>query len=169
VSGIAEWALHFMEEHLVTALFFWLLLEESGIPMPLPGDLAILLAGARAGQGQLNLLLALVLIQAATLLGASVLYWVARRGGRPMLLRYGKFLQLGPDRLARAEDFLQRRGFLAVVAGRVIPGLGSPPPSSPAPWACATRSSYSGPPSAPITSSRSFSATSWDPRSSSLC
>src|SRR3712207_6574843 len=115
-----------MEEHLVTALFFWLLLEESGIPMPLPGDLAILLAGARVGQGQLNLLLALLLIQAATLLGASVLYWVARRGGRPMLLRYGKFLQLGPDRLARAEDFLQRRGFLAVVAGRVIPGLRIP-------------------------------------------
>ena len=49
VSGIAEWALHFMEEHLMTALFFWLLLEESGIPMPLPGDLAILLAGARVG------------------------------------------------------------------------------------------------------------------------
>jgi membrane protein DedA with SNARE-associated domain len=65
-------------------------------------------------------------MQLGSLLGTSILYWTARRGGRPMLYRYGKFLRLQPDQLAKAEDFLRRRGALAVVAGRLIPGLRIP-------------------------------------------
>ena len=68
-------------------------------------------------------MVAIVLIEAATMIGASFLYWVARRGGRTVLLRYGKYLQLDADRLTRAEDFYRRRGFLAIVIGRLTPGL----------------------------------------------
>jgi len=123
VDGFAAWGLQFIEEHAQLALFLWLLLEEAGLPMPIPGDLVILASGARVGRGQMNLVVAVVLIEAATMLGASFLYWVARRGGRTVLLRYGKYLQLDADRLARAEDFCCRRGFLAIVIGRMTPGL----------------------------------------------
>ena len=123
VDGFAAWGLQFVEEHAQLALFLWLLLEEAGLPMPIPGDLVILAAGARVGRGQMNLVAAVVLLEAATLLGASFLYWVARRGGRPVLYRYGKYLQLDVERLARAEDFFRRRGFLAIVFGRMMPGL----------------------------------------------
>ena len=126
MDGIAAWMLHFLDEHAQLALFLWLLLEESGIPMPVPGDLIVLAAGARVGQGQMNFLVAVVLIEAATLMGSSFLYWLARRGGRPMLYRYGKFLHLELDKLEKAEAFLQRRGFLAIAAGRMIPGLRIP-------------------------------------------
>jgi membrane protein DedA with SNARE-associated domain len=123
VDGFAAWGLQFIEEHAQLALFLWLLLEEAGLPMPIPGDLVILASGARVGRGEMNLMVAVVLIEAATMLGASFLYWVARRGGRAVLLRYGKYLQLDADRLARAEEFYRRRGFLAIVIGRLTPGL----------------------------------------------
>jgi membrane protein DedA with SNARE-associated domain len=123
VDGFAGWGLQFIEEHAQLALFLWLLLEEAGLPMPIPGDLVVVAAGARVGRGQMNIVVAIVLIEAATMLGASFLYWVARRGGRAVLLRYGKYLQLDADRLARAEDFFRRRGFLAIVIGRMTPGL----------------------------------------------
>ena len=97
MEALAEWTLRFLDEHAVPALFLFLLLEESGIPMPVPGDLVVLLAGVRVGQGQTPLLLALLVMQLGSLLGTSILYWVARRGGRPMLYRYGKFLRLQPD------------------------------------------------------------------------
>jgi membrane protein DedA with SNARE-associated domain len=126
VEALADWVLRFLDEHTLTALFLFLLLEESGIPMPVPGDLVVLLAGVRVGQGQTHLLVALLVMQLGSLLGTSILYWVARRGGRPMLYRYGKFLRLQPDQLVKAEDFLHRRGALAVVAGRLIPGLRIP-------------------------------------------
>jgi membrane protein DedA with SNARE-associated domain len=123
MDSFAAWGLHFIEAHAQLALFLWLLLEEAGLPMPIPGDLVVLAAGARVGTGQMNLAVAVVLVEAATLLGASCLYWVARRGGRGVLYRYGKYLHLDAHRLAHAEDFMRRRGFLAVVVGRIVPGL----------------------------------------------
>src|SRR3954452_20427025 len=111
VDGFAAWGLQFIEEHAQLALFLWLLLEEAGLPMPIPGDLVILAAGARVGRGQMNFVTAVVLLELATLLGASFLYWVARRGGRPVLYRYGKYLQLDAERLGAARGLFPSRRF----------------------------------------------------------
>jgi membrane protein DedA with SNARE-associated domain len=123
VETAAEWAFRFLDDHAQLALFVWLLLEEGGFPMPVPGDLVVLAAGARLGYGQLNWVLAIACIESATLLGSAALFWMSRRGGRPLLLRFGRFLHLDAERLARTEEFLQRRGFVAVVIGRLTPGL----------------------------------------------
>ena len=40
--------LHFFDVHQLPALFLLLLLEEAGIPIPIPGDTLILLAGTQA-------------------------------------------------------------------------------------------------------------------------
>ena len=126
MDTVAEWALRLLNDHAEWALFLVLLLEESGIPLPLPGDLVMMLAGVRVAQGRTHPLLAILLMESATLIGSSGLYWLARRGGRPVLYRYGKFLHLELDKLERAEDFLHRHGRLAIVAGRVLPGLRIP-------------------------------------------
>jgi len=126
VEGVGAGLLRLLDEHSDLALFLLLLLEESGIPLPLPGDLVILLAGARAAQGKVVAVVALAIMEAATLLGSTILYTLARRGGRPMLYRYGKFVHLELDKLERAESFLRRHGPLAIVLGRVIPGLRIP-------------------------------------------
>jgi len=126
VDAAAEWGLRLLNDHAEWALFLVLLLEESGIPLPLPGDLVMMLAGVRVAQGRTNPILAIFLMESATLIGSSALYWLARRGGRPVLYRYGKFLHLELDKLERAEDFLRRHGRLAIIAGRIIPGLRIP-------------------------------------------
>jgi membrane protein DedA with SNARE-associated domain len=105
------------------AIFLWLFIEETGVPLPLPGDLAILLAGYRVAQGKMDPLWALVLLEVATLLGGSVLYWLGARGGRPLLQRYGRYVGLNHAKLERVEGWLQRRQFVAVAVGRVTPGL----------------------------------------------
>jgi membrane protein DedA with SNARE-associated domain len=109
--------------HEVLFIFLAILLEESGVPMPLPADVAMALAGYRVAQGQLSLLEAFMIGQSATLIGSSILYWAGRRGGRPFLARYGRFLFLKPERLLQAENLITRLGPLAVVIGRQIPGL----------------------------------------------
>jgi membrane protein DedA with SNARE-associated domain len=123
VEAITAWGLRFLDEHAEWAIFLILLLEESGIPLPLPGDLMVVLAGVRVQQGQMSLGVAVLLLESATLIGSSILYWLARRGGRPVLYRYGQWLHLAPDRLAAAERFLRRYGWLAIVVGRLVPGL----------------------------------------------
>lgn len=123
MQTIAEWSLRFLDEHAQLALFVWLLLEEAGLPMPLPGDVIVVAAGTKLAHGGLSWLTALALVSIATVGGSSILFWVARRGGRPLLTQFGPYLQLDAERLARSEEFLQRRGFQAVVIGRLTPGL----------------------------------------------
>lgn len=116
-------ALAWLNGHEALFIFLAILLEESGIPMPLPADIAMALAGYRVAQGQMSLLEAFAIGQTATLCGSSVLYWAGRRGGRPLLARYGRFLFLNPQRIAQAERLVTRLGPLAVIIGRQIPGL----------------------------------------------
>ena len=76
---LAGLMLHLIDEYDDQALFVWLFIEETGFPLPLPGDLAMLLAGTRVAQGKMNLIWALFLLEVATLLGGSALYWLGAR------------------------------------------------------------------------------------------
>jgi len=120
---MAELMLQLIDEYDDQAIFLWLFIEETGFPLPLPGDLAILLAGYRVSLGKMNPFWALFLLELATLLGGSVLYWLGVRGGRPLLHRYGRYVRLDRDKLDRAEAWLQRRQTVAIVVGRITPGL----------------------------------------------
>jgi membrane protein DedA with SNARE-associated domain len=105
------------------AVALLVLVDEAGIPMPVPSDLAVLLAGHRLASGEMHLLGTLVLLEAAVLLGGSVYYWLGARGGRPLLYRYGRHVRLGPERLDRVGARLRRHGAVGVAVGRLIPGL----------------------------------------------
>ena len=122
-GNIAERMLRLLDRHDDLAIFLWLLIEETGFPLPLPGDLAMVLAGHRVGEGKMHAVWALVLLETATLIGGSILYWLGVRGGRPLLQRYGRYVRLDRARLERAEVWVQRRQFVAVLVGRVTPGL----------------------------------------------
>jgi hypothetical protein len=52
-----------------------------------------------------------------------MLYWLAARGGRPLLYRYGRYIGLDRARLDRAEAFIARGPARAVFLGRLTPGL----------------------------------------------
>jgi membrane protein DedA with SNARE-associated domain len=113
----------FLLEHGVLAAFVYLTLEEAGLPIPIPGDFLMLALGARAREGSIVLWQVIAAMEAGTILGSSGLYLLARRGGRGIVERYGPFLRIGPTQLDRAERQLQRHGALAVVLGRLLPGL----------------------------------------------
>lgn len=117
----AAW--RFLDAHGHIGVFLFLLVEEAGTPIPIPGDVVMVLAGVRAGQGRFNLLEILLVMEVATVLGASILYWLARRAGRRVVYRLGRHIGLTEARLERAALELQRRGAVAVFIGRLTPGL----------------------------------------------
>ncbi len=100
LSGVL---LRFIQEWGDAAIFLVYLLEEAGLPLPLPGDLVLIWAGFRIAQGQSNLLVVLLLVELAILIGASTLFWLSAKGGRPLLVRYGRFLHIDEAKLRRAE------------------------------------------------------------------
>ncbi len=120
LSG-AAW--RFLDAHGHIGVFLFLLVEEAGTPIPIPGDVVMVLAGVRASQGRFNLVEILLVMEVATVLGASILYWIARRAGRRIVYRLGRHIGLTEPRLERAALELHRRGALAVFVGRLTPGL----------------------------------------------
>jgi membrane-associated protein len=113
----------FIAQHGVVAGFVLILIEETGVPVPVPGDFLMLGLGVHAREGRVALWQALAVMEIATLIGASVLYFLALRAGRDLVYRYGRYIHLTPARLDQAEAFLRRRGMVAIVLGRITPGL----------------------------------------------
>ncbi len=112
-----------MASHGYLLLFVIILLEEAGLPLPIPGDLLLLFAGSMVAQGVLGLAPALIVVTVATLAGTSLLYTVGLRGGRPLLHRYGRWLRIKEERIARAERWLGQRPLSGVALLRLTPGL----------------------------------------------
>jgi membrane protein DedA with SNARE-associated domain len=58
-----------------------------------------------------------------SVLGASLTYWAARLGGRPVIYRMARRVRIDPSHIARVEEKFQRWGASLVFFGRVIPGV----------------------------------------------
>jgi membrane protein DedA with SNARE-associated domain len=89
---------------IILAFAGWMLIERHGIsPSFIP------LAGLYAGLG--------------SAIGASITYWIARRGGRPLVDRFAKFFHIDLNYIERIENQCLKWGAGMVLIGRLIPGL----------------------------------------------
>lgn len=84
----------------------------------LPGDSILFATGAVLGLSGVNPLPALVILAGAAVLGDTVNYKVGRTLGRNLLV---KVRWVKPHHIARTEEFFERYGSFAIVAGRFVP------------------------------------------------
>lgn len=112
-----------VEQYGMLATFILILVEEAGVPSPIPADILVLLAAIQAREGHVSLWQLVVIAEIATVIGASALYFISRWAGRDLVERYGRFVGLGPERLDKVETKLRHGGVWAVALGRVLPGL----------------------------------------------
>jgi membrane protein DedA with SNARE-associated domain len=88
-----------------------------------PGETALIVAGALAGQGRLSLPLVIAVAAGGAILGDNLGYLIGRRGLRRLLDRPGRWAAGRRRLLDRGEEFFLRRGSAAVFFGRWLPGL----------------------------------------------
>jgi membrane protein DedA with SNARE-associated domain len=115
--------LSMLDTYGVALLFGVILLKEIGVPVPVPGDLLMIMAGARAAAGALPLWGVLIAALVGGVVGAFVQYLLARGPGRGFIYRFGRYVGLTPARLDKASDSIRGRGWVAVALGRALPGL----------------------------------------------
>jgi membrane protein DedA with SNARE-associated domain len=84
-------------------VFFGVMLESSGVP--LPGETILIASGVLAEQGYLGLGNVIVFGILAAVIGDQIGYWVGRKGGRPFVVRWGRYALITPKRLSHAEWF----------------------------------------------------------------
>jgi len=104
-----------------------LYLEESGLPLPLPGDGLLIFLGHQAAGSTAAFVAEWAAVVAVVVAGSSNLFWVSRRWGRRLVgHRLSGAFHLNRDRIARAEGWFQRWGLVAVIFGRHLPGFRIP-------------------------------------------
>ncbi|MGH7776474.1 MAG: DedA family protein [Candidatus Dormibacterales bacterium] len=127
VGDLASGFVGLLRGHGVAGAGVALYLEESGVPMPVPGDVFVMYVGKVAGRTPTTWLIAWLSLLAAVLLGATNLYLISRRWGRQLAYgRVGHAMHLTPARLRRGEDWFARYGAWALIFGRHVPGLRVP-------------------------------------------
>jgi len=113
--------LSLIEHYGYLVIFFGVLLESTGVP--LPGETILLASGVLVQQGHLDLEDAIVFGILGAVIGDQIGYWVGREGGRRFVLRWGRYVLITPERLARAEAFFERHGGKAVFLARFFSGF----------------------------------------------
>lgn len=121
-----EETFQFLIRHGYSVLFVWVLAEQLGLP--LPATPLLLAAGALAGQGQMNLWLAIALAVFASLLGDLSWYQFGRvRGGKVLNLLCR--ISLEPDSCVRkTEGAFVKHGARSLLIAKFVPGLNTMAP-----------------------------------------
>jgi membrane protein DedA with SNARE-associated domain len=114
---------HEVVAHKAIAIFTVIALEEIGVPLPLPGDVFIAFAGHLVARHRIGIVQAFLSIVVGSMVGASVLYYLARRFGQPFVQKYGPYMHIKPKRLEMVERWFVRYGPLVIIVGRQIPGM----------------------------------------------
>jgi membrane protein DedA with SNARE-associated domain len=100
-------------------LFLLIVLESTMVPIP--SLLVMPFAGFLASQGEFSLPIILVINSAGALTGSSLSYWLGAAGGKPLLLRYGKYLFVRPKDIEKTEQYFAKHGGKTIFIGRFLP------------------------------------------------
>jgi membrane protein DedA with SNARE-associated domain len=93
--------------------------------IPLPSELIMPLAGwmlvKDRGLGVEWLFLAALFGAVGNVIGSLIAYYVGAKGGRPLVVKYGKYVLISHPDLDLADRFFQRWGTLTVFVSRLLP------------------------------------------------
>ena len=121
-QSVLDWYQHALETG--GAWVVGLLMTAESSVLPLPSESIIPLAATWSHSGRIQVSLPAIVVAGAvgSWLGATMVYWLARLAGRPLLLKYGRFLLLTPEKIQKAENWSTHYGAAGVFIARLLPG-----------------------------------------------
>lgn len=102
----------------IVALMF---LESSFFPFP--SEVVMVPAGYLASKGEMNIFMVVLAGTGGSILGALFNYYLAMRLGRPLIIKYGRYVGTSEKVLSRAEDYFKEHGEISIFIGRLIVGI----------------------------------------------
>ncbi len=89
--------------------------------IPLPSELVLPLAGWMVASDVFSFWPAVLAATIGGTLGSIVAYWVGALGGRPLLMRYGRYVLISPHEIEIAERWFARYGEATAFFSRLLP------------------------------------------------
>ena len=96
-----------------------LVIDSAGIPIP--SEVLIPLAVVSAIQGKFNIWIVVVIGVLAQTLGGIIAYEIGRRGGLPLIHRYGKYVLISNRDIEATHRQFEKRGQMLALVGRCVP------------------------------------------------
>lgn len=116
-----DYIIMFMHEYGYWAMFIAMVLENANIPIP--SEVVLGFAGYLIAQGVFDMTTTMIVGVLAGIVGSVLSYWLGEYGGRPVLLKYGKYIFFNEKKFAMAESLFGKYGGAAVFIGRLLPGV----------------------------------------------
>lgn len=108
------------------APFLLLFLEESGVPLPVPGDVYLAFIGYQVSRGTIPYWVAFLMFLLSVLAGSSILYYVSARWGKKLVSKLGIYMHVDQNKLKDIEGDFKKYGIFLIIFGRHIPGFRVP-------------------------------------------
>lgn len=119
LTDIISWIVNTVGSLGYPGIFLLMLIESSFIPFP--SEVIMIPAGYLASKGEMNMVAVILCGIIGSLFGALLNYYLAIKLGRPLLIRYGKYVMFNENNLQKMEDFFARHGHISTFTGRLIP------------------------------------------------
>jgi undecaprenyl-diphosphatase len=85
-----------------------------------PGETAVILGGAVAGQGETSIVVTIAIVWFCAWAGDTTSFFIGRRLGRDFVLRHGPKVRITPERFEQVERYFERHGGKTILVGRFI-------------------------------------------------
>jgi membrane protein DedA with SNARE-associated domain len=99
---------------------FLLMAMESSV-IPIPSEVVMPPAGYLAQQGQMNMAVVILCGTLGSLVGAYANYFAAHYLGRPLIIKYGKYVWITEEKFAKVEKYFHDHGEISTFVGRLLP------------------------------------------------
>lgn len=119
MHAMIQWLLETIGTMGYPGIFLLMAMESSIIPVP--SELVMPPAGYLAYQGKMSMAVAILCGTFGSLAGAYANYFASRYLGRPLILKYGKYVLIPPDKFERVEQFFLQHGEISTFIGRLLP------------------------------------------------
>ena len=111
--------LKFISEYGYLFVFLIVALENGAfVGLFVPGETILLTSSFIASMGILNIYILIPVVILAAFLGDNFAYFLGRKGGRPVLVKYGPKFKISEKQLKKAEDFYEKHGAKTILIGR---------------------------------------------------
>jgi len=119
VSALASWIVEVISRTGYLGVIFLMAIESACIP--LPSEVIMPFAGYLVSIGKINLIGAATAGALGCNVGSTIAYFVAAKGGRGVIERWGKYVLISRAELERTDRFFARYGAATVFFGRLLP------------------------------------------------
>lgn len=107
----------------LTGVFAGVFLEAVGLPFP--GSMLVALAGFLSRQGQFNIIMVWLVSLLGYLLGSISAFMLGRYIGESFIKKWGRYISLTPERIAKAQELLEKSAPAYIIGGRFVPTVGN--------------------------------------------